>query len=407
MDISSKKLMSIFFFIVCSQSKKFFWEKKMAKTTQKSVQEPLVKNSNKKFIYIGCGILGSVLLVVLTVTLTFSFVQSNQKAELEKLKQELLAEKNQNGPNFEVVNEEFVNITEEDVLKGESNTPLNGLANTLVVEAEAAEFDIEESKVEDTAFVPHVDEQPSVDEEAQGNRISVFGEEEDYVVIKKSSFNQLKAKVEFLTKKNIELTKQQLEDEDFYKKSLAEKDIEHNNKITNLLNDYNSELSKAMSDKEELMAFIKDQDSYIEKLRGKMLDYQKQMSSIAQAFGLDNQDLTKKIPDVSKVKNIQIEHKALRITNSAPVKAAEESKAEQPKQEPRKILAKETKKENPLTNFKLVGLSTDYIVLENKENGKKYTLTQGEKISKIALTKIDIKNKQAVFANGYKISIGK
>ncbi len=379
----------------------------MAKTTQKSVQESLVKNSNKKFICIGGGILGSVLLIVLAVALTFSFVQSNQKAEIEKLKRELLAEKNQKGPNFEVVNEEFVNITEEDVLKGESNAPLNGLTNTLIVKAEAAEFDIEGSKVEDTAFVPHADEQPSVDEEAQGNRISVVGEEEDYVVIKKSSFNQLKAKVEFLTKKNIELTKQQLEDEDFYKKSLAEKDIEHNNKITNLLNDYNSELSKAMSDKEELMAFIKVQDSYVEKLRGKMLDYQKQMSSIAQAFGLDNQDLAKKLPDVSKVKNIQIEHKALRITNSASAKAAEESKAEQPKQEPQKILAKEIRKENPLVKYKLVGLSTDYIVLENKENGKKYTLTQGEKISKVALSKIDIKNKQAVFANGYKISIGK
>lgn len=380
----------------------------MAKTTQKTVQEVPVKKMNKKYLFIGSGILGSVLLVVLTVALTFSFVQSNQKAEIEKLKQELLAEKDQKSPKFEVVNEEFVNITEEDVLEGESNTALNGLTNALILEAEAAELGVGEPvKVEDTAFVPHMDEQPSVDEETQGTKISVVGTEEDYVVIKKSSFNQLKSKVEFLTKKNIELTKQQLEDEDFYKKSLAEKDIEHNNKITNLLNDYNSELSKAMSDKEELMAFIKEQDNYIEKIRGKMLDYQKQISSIAQAFGLDNQDLAKKLPDVSKVKNIQIEYKALRITNSASVKAAEESKAEQPKQDVQKILAKEIRKENPLVKYKLVGLSTDYIVLENKENGKKYTLTQGEKISKVALSKIDIKNKQAVFANGYKISIGK
>lgn len=378
----------------------------MAKTTQKTVQEVPVKKMNKKYLFIGSGILGSVLLVVLTVALTFSFVQSNQKAEIEKFKQELLAEKNQKSPNFEVVNEEFVNITEEDVLEGESNTVLNGLTNALILEAEAAELGLDEPvKAEDTSF--QAAEQPSVDEETQGTKISVVGTEEDYVVIKKSSFNQLKSKVEFLTKKNIELTKQQLEDEDYYKKSLAEKDIEHNNKITNLLNDYNSELSKAMSDKEELMAFIKEQDDYIEKIRGKMLDYQKQISSIAQAFGLDNQDLAKKLPDVLKVKNIQIEYKALKITNSASVKTAEESKAEQPKQDPVKILEKEIRKENPLVKYKLVGLSTDYIVLENKENGKKYTLTQGEKISKVALSKIDIKNKQAVFANGYKISIGK
>lgn len=376
----------------------------MAKTTQKTVQEVPVKKSNKKYLYIGGGIAGGVLLVLLAVSLTFSFVQSNQKAELEKMKQELLAQKS---PKFEVVNEEFVNITEEDVL-AEQKASLDNLTSAVITEAAASELNLDNPvKVEDTAFIPQ-QEQPSVDEETEETKISVVGAEEDYVVIKKSSFQQLKSKVDFLTKKNIELTKQQLEDEDFYKKSLAEKDVEHNTKITNLLNEYNTELGKALSDKEELMAFIKEQDVYIEKLRNKMLDYQKQVSSIAQSFGLDNQDLTRKLPDVSKVKNIQIEHKALRVTNPAPARTAEETKIEQTKQEvAQKIIAKEIKKENPLTKFKLVGLSTDYIVLENKENGKKYTLTQGEKISKIALSKIDIKNKQAVFANGYKLSIGK
>lgn len=377
----------------------------MAKTTQKIVQEVPVKKSNKKYLYIGGGIAGGVLLVLLAVSLTFSFVQSNQKAELEKMKQELLAQKS---PKFEVVNEEFINITEEDV-KEENNISFDGLTETLITKAEAAELGLDEPvKTEDAVYVHQPNEQPSVDEETEETKISVVGAEEDYVVIKKSSFQQLKSKVDFLTKKNIELTKQQLEDEDFYKKSLAEKDVEHNTKITNLLNEYNTELGKALSDKEELMAFIKEQDVYIEKLRNKMLDYQKQVSSIAQSFGLDNQDLTRKLPDVSKVKNIQIEHKALRVTNPAPARTAEETKIEQTKQEvAQKIIAKEIKKENPLTKFKLVGLSTDYIVLENKENGKKYTLTQGEKISKIALSKIDIKNKQAVFSNGYKLSIGK
>lgn len=233
--------------------------------------------------------------------------------------------------------------------------------------------------------------------------IGVDGQNEDFIVVKKSTFMKLKDERDFLNEKNLLLAKQQIKDKEYYEQTLRDKELELEKRLTVMTNDFNKKLEMASNDKSKLMSFIKKQDKYISELRDNLKVSEQEYTLLLQNVSEKNKILNSKVPSLTEVSGITVN--ILKVdTEKMPEKKLEE-KAEDKKVVLQNKKEKQQQNINPLAKYKLTGISTDFITLENKNTGREYSLIIGEKISGVALKKINTKNGTVTFANGYVMSI--
>lgn len=328
--------------------------------------------------------------------------------------QEAFTAKTLKNPGFQIVaeahaTERLLGLDEEEELFAEAEPKQEVKAEPVTKAEEQKEETLAVTAPEETKQETVKEEQEDVLDVTKLSTISVDGQNEDFVVIKKSTLLKLKEERDFLTDKNLLLAKQQIKDKEFYEQSLRDKELEHEKKATIMLNDFNKKLEAANIDKVKMMSFIKKQDAHISELSDNMKVLEQEYALLHQKMSENNKLLSGKRPSVSEVSNIEMTLTKVSEPDSVQKEAEKADKKEEQKValKTKKEKQKEVKetKNNPLVNYRLIGVSEDFIMLENKKTGKEYSLIVGEKLAGIPLKKINTKNGTVTFSNGHTMSI--